>query len=268
MTRRLRRSTGRRRVKLANARSSRSRPPQLRPIDPDPGSAAAVRLEFAAEVLAELAHRKRRQGILGYTICSRRLRDALRRSGSDCARSGCASRWPIVMVDEFQDTDPVQWQVIDSAFRGHSTLVLIGDPKQAIYGFRGGDIYTYLAAARTADDRRTLDTNWRSDSDAGRRACRWCWAALQLGHPEIVVHDGRGPPPRAAAGRRTAQRAVSAAGGRPAPRSAAQRPRTIADPDRTARPHRRPTWPPTSPPCSARRRDLRRPADQPPATSR
>ena len=54
------------------------------------------------------------------------------------------------MVDEFQDTDPVQWEVISRAFRGKSTLILIGDPKQAIYAFRGGDIVTYLQAARTA----------------------------------------------------------------------------------------------------------------------
>ena len=73
-------------------------------------------------------------------------------------------RWPIVMVDEFQDTDPVQWQVIDRAFSGRSTVILIGDPKQAIYAFRGGDIVTYLEAARTAGDQKTLGTNWRSDS--------------------------------------------------------------------------------------------------------
>ncbi len=53
-------------------------------------------------------------------------------------------RWRIVLVDEFQDTDPVQWQVLDRAFTGHATLVLIGDPKQAIYAFRGGDVVTYL----------------------------------------------------------------------------------------------------------------------------
>ena len=60
-------------------------------------------------------------------------------------------RWRIVLVDEFQDTDPVQWQVLDRAFSGHATMVLIGDPKQAIYAFRGGDVVTYLAAAATAD---------------------------------------------------------------------------------------------------------------------
>lgn len=58
------------------------------------------------------------------------------------------------MVDEFQDTDPVQWQVIDRAFSGRSTLILIGDPKQAIYAFRGGDIVTYLRAAETAGQKK------------------------------------------------------------------------------------------------------------------
>ena len=63
------------------------------------------------------------------------------------ARARMRHRWPIVMVDEFQDTDRVQWEGIDRAFSGHSTVILIGDPKQAIYAFRGGDIVTYLEAA-------------------------------------------------------------------------------------------------------------------------
>ena len=73
-------------------------------------------------------------------------------------------RWRIVLVDEFQDTDPKQWEVLDRAFTGHATMVLIGDPKQAIYAFRGGDVVTYLAAAATATTRATLDTNRRSDA--------------------------------------------------------------------------------------------------------
>ncbi|MCW2866704.1 MAG: exodeoxyribonuclease subunit beta, partial [Marmoricola sp.] len=67
------------------------------------------------------------------------------------------------LVDEFQDTDPVQWAVLDRAFSGHATMVLIGDPKQAIYAFRGGDVVTYLEAADGAASRRTLAVNWRSD---------------------------------------------------------------------------------------------------------
>ena len=74
-------------------------------------------------------------------------------------------RWSVVLVDEFQDTDPVQWDVFSRAFATPGkTLVLIGDPKQAIYGFRGGDVHTYLAAAQTATTACSLPTNRRSDA--------------------------------------------------------------------------------------------------------
>ena len=96
-------------------------------------------------------------------------------------------RWPIVMVDEFQDTDPVQWKVIDRAFTDRSTLILIGDPKQAIYAFRGGDIVTYLKAAETAGVRMTLGKNWRSDGALVDRL-QTLLGGAQLGDPRIVVH--------------------------------------------------------------------------------
>ena len=92
------------------------------------------------------------------------------------------------MVDEFQDTDPVQWQVIDRAFSGRSTVILIGDPKQAIYAFRGGDIVTYLRAAETAGDKQTLGTNWRSDGALVDRL-QAVLRGAELGDPAIVVHD-------------------------------------------------------------------------------
>lgn len=160
---------------------------QLRPTDPDPESVAAVRLQFARDVLDQLDLRKRRLGILSYDDLLTRLADALEDNDSD-ARDRMRNRWPIVMVDEFQDTDPIQWQVIERAFNGHCTLVLIGDPKQAIYGFRGGDIYTYLDAARTAGQRCTLSVNWRSDKvlvDALQVVLR----GAALGDPDIVVRD-------------------------------------------------------------------------------
>src|SRR5436305_14892071 len=66
--------------------------------------------------------------------------------------------------DEFQDTVPVQWDILRRAFGdGGATLVLIGDPKQAIYAFRGADVYAYLEAAREAGSQSTLAVNWRSD---------------------------------------------------------------------------------------------------------
>ncbi|TDD58619.1 exodeoxyribonuclease V subunit beta [Kribbella antibiotica] len=150
------------------------------------GSPEGVRIEFAHAVLAEMERRKRRLGILGYDDLLTRLAAALADPDAP-ARQQMQRRWSVVMVDEFQDTDPVQWKVIDAAFNGPSTLVLIGDPKQAIYAFRGGDIATYLAAAATAGQRRTLDTNWRSDQPLVD-CLQVVLGGAQLGHQDIVVH--------------------------------------------------------------------------------
>ena len=159
---------------------------ELRPADPPSGSDPFVRVQFARAVCAELETRKRRLGILHYDDLLSRLAKALEPADSP-ARARMQRRWSIVMVDEFQDTDPVQWQVIDCAFSGHATVILIGDPKQAIYAFRGGDIVTYLHAVSTADERLTLGTNYRSDGplvDSLQAVMR----DAQLGDPRIVAH--------------------------------------------------------------------------------
>ncbi|MGV1088544.1 MAG: exodeoxyribonuclease V subunit beta [Mycobacterium sp.] len=164
---------------------------KLRPSDPEPDTYAAACIEFAGAVRAEIEIRKRRQGILGYDDLLTRLADTLEADGSP-ARMRMSRRWPIVMVDEFQDTDPVQWRVINHAFNkassGASTLVLIGDPKQAIYAFRGGDIHTYLDAADSAGEKQTMGTNWRSDAALVSRLQK-VLLGTQLGDPRIVVRD-------------------------------------------------------------------------------
>ncbi|GAA0971144.1 RecBCD enzyme subunit RecB [Nocardioides aquaticus] len=159
----------------------------LTPRDPEPGTTAAVRVGFARDVLAELERRKRRMGVLGYDDLLGRLADALADPDAP-ARQRMRTRWRVVMVDEFQDTDPVQWQVVERAFAGHATVVLIGDPKQAIYGFRGGDVVTYLQAARSAEQRCTLATNYRSDGPLVDSLLAVLRGAA-LGHPDIVVRD-------------------------------------------------------------------------------
>ena len=77
----------------------------------------------------------------------------------------------MVLIDEFQDTDRVQWEIFSTLFGGRdgdNALVLVGDPKQAIYRFRGADISVYLEAVTStqAAGRFTLDRNWRSDGAA------------------------------------------------------------------------------------------------------
>jgi exodeoxyribonuclease V beta subunit len=153
----------------------------------DVESEAGARVEFAREVRREVDRRKRRLGILSYDDLLGRLAEALTDADAP-ARERMRQRWKIVLVDEFQDTDPKQWEVLDRAFSGHATMVLIGDPKQAIYAFRGGDVVTYLAAAATATTQATLDVNRRSDSDlVGRLQVALRGAAL--GDPRIVVRD-------------------------------------------------------------------------------
>ncbi len=169
----------------------------LGPTDAEPGSRAETRVRLAGAVRHELDRRKRRLGLLSYDDLLSRLAAALEPVDSP-ARERMRQRWRIVLVDEFQDTDPVQWAVLDRAFTGHATMVLIGDPKQAIYAFRGGDVFSYLDAAETAGIRRTLAVNHRSDAPLVD-ALQALLGGAHLGDPRIAVH-----PVRARAGGRLA----------------------------------------------------------------
>ncbi len=74
-------------------------------------------------------------------------------------------RYQAAIIDEFQDTDPFQWDIFQTLFVGHMrSLCLVGDPKQSIYAFRNADLYTYLKAAECLGEksRKYLDTNYRS----------------------------------------------------------------------------------------------------------
>ena len=74
-----------------------------------------------------------------------------------------AANWGIALIDEFQDTDPLQYEIFRQIFIEQGCpLFLVGDPKQAIYSFRGADIYAYLQAAQDADRHYTLAVNYRS----------------------------------------------------------------------------------------------------------
>ncbi|MDF1605316.1 UvrD-helicase domain-containing protein [Nocardioides sp. YIM 152315] len=160
---------------------------RLEPTGEDRSTPAGRKVSFANAVRTELDRRKRRLGILSYDDLLSQLADALADEDGAAAQR-MRQRWSIVLVDEFQDTDPVQWQVLDRAFTGHATMVLIGDPKQAIYAFRGGDVTTYLQAAETAQTRQTLAVNWRSDEpllDSFQRLL----AGAALGDERIVVRD-------------------------------------------------------------------------------
>ncbi len=148
----------------------------------------AMRVRLAQRVRLEVEERKRRAKVITYDDLLTRLESTLRDESERgaAARRRLRERYAVALVDEFQDTDPTQWEIMRRAFgEGSSTLVLIGDPKQAIYAFRGADVYAYLEAARSATESSTLSTNWRSDQglvdayDALFRGAR-------LGHPGIA----------------------------------------------------------------------------------
>ena len=173
---------------LAIARAAVGDPQaRLEPVDEEAGTPAGRRVAFARAVRSEMDRRKRRLGVLSYDDLLSQLADALA-DPEAAARARMRARWSIVLVDEFQDTDPVQWQVLDRAFSGHATMVLIGDPKQAIYAFRGGDVATYLQAAETAQTTHTLGVNRRSDQ-ALLDSFQVMLRGAALGDPRIVVHD-------------------------------------------------------------------------------
>ncbi|MBC3459243.1 exodeoxyribonuclease V subunit beta [Pseudomonas mosselii] len=122
----------------------------------------------AAWVSARFEVEKRRRAEMGFDDMLLRLEHAL---GSDSGQRLAAlirEQFPVALIDEFQDTDPVQYGIFERIYRitennPDTGLFMIGDPKQAIYAFRGADIFTYLAARRaTAGRLHSLDTNYRS----------------------------------------------------------------------------------------------------------
>ena len=122
-----------------------------------------LRARLGGEVRAEVTARKLRHAIMGYDDLLTRLADTLRSAQGPAAGRQLRERYRVVLVDEFQDTDPIQWAILRLAF-ATSTLVLIGDPKQAVYSFRGADVYAYLdAALQPGLTSATLGVNWRSD---------------------------------------------------------------------------------------------------------
>ncbi|MGQ2911084.1 UvrD-helicase domain-containing protein [Aeromicrobium sp.] len=161
----------------------------LLPTDAPQGSPPDLRRRFAGAVRDESARRRLAARTLSYDDLLQRLAEALEPEASP-ARTVMRDRWRFVLVDEFQDTDPVQWQILERAFLGHATMVLVGDPKQAIYGFRGGDVDTYLRAAAQADTRRTLVENHRSDAPLVA-AVDTVLRGAALGDPEILVRPAR-----------------------------------------------------------------------------
>ncbi|MFT3487500.1 exodeoxyribonuclease V subunit beta, partial [Klebsiella pneumoniae] len=116
------------------------------------------------EIRDAVAREKRRRGELGFDDMLSRLDEALRGDSGETLASAIRQRFPVAMIDEFQDTDPQQYRIFRRIWRRQpeTALLLIGDPKQAIYAFRGADIFTYMKARGDVAAHYPLATNWRS----------------------------------------------------------------------------------------------------------
>ncbi|WP_318363824.1 exodeoxyribonuclease V subunit beta [Enterobacter sp.] len=123
-----------------------------------------VLVKAMKEIREAVAREKRRRGALGFDDMLSRLDSALQSENGDALAAAIRQRFPVAMIDEFQDTDPQQYRIFRRIWRQQpdTALLLIGDPKQAIYAFRGADIFTYMKARSEVSAHYTLDTNWRS----------------------------------------------------------------------------------------------------------
>ncbi|MBF6100422.1 UvrD-helicase domain-containing protein [Nocardia cyriacigeorgica] len=155
---------------------------------PDTDDLAGERVAFALAVRAETERRKRLAGLRDFDDLLVLLHEVLtdpEHGPRACLR--IRDRFRVALVDEFQDTDPLQWDILRRVFHGHTTMVLVGDPKQAIYAFRGAEVLSYLDAVGHAETRRELTVNWRSDAGL-LSAIDQVMGGAALGHDAITVY--------------------------------------------------------------------------------
>ncbi|MEE4242541.1 MAG: exodeoxyribonuclease V subunit beta [Desulfopila sp.] len=120
-----------------------------------------IRRRFASYLLEETEKRLQRKSAMSYDDLIVRLHRAVH-EGKNLVQV-IRQRYDAALIDEFQDTDGLQWGIFNTIFGGgEHFLYLIGDPKQAIYGFRGADIYSYFKAKHQAEHHLTLQRNYRS----------------------------------------------------------------------------------------------------------
>lgn len=131
-------------------------------------SLAGLKLELIRWVNAELARRRSQERVRSFDDLLTELGHALADAqGGPQLAAAVARSFRVALIDEFQDTDPIQYDIFRHCFAlQQRPLFLVGDPKQAIYSFRGADIFAYLDAREDAPatQQYSLDTNRRSDA--------------------------------------------------------------------------------------------------------
>ncbi|AJK45594.1 exodeoxyribonuclease V subunit beta [Burkholderia plantarii] len=143
---------------------------------------------WLAEAPARLVEKKRTRRVVSFDDLLANLHHAL--ATHPWLADTLRRRYPAALIDEFQDTDPLQFEIFDTIFAPDGPLFLVGDPKQAIYSFRAADLHTYLAARASARSCYTLAVNQRS-TPAIVDACNRVFTA----NPHAFVLDDLDYPP-------------------------------------------------------------------------
>ncbi len=126
----------------------------------------ALKLKLLNIADESLRQKKHQHQVLSFDDLLINLYEALKGRNAQSLIKLIRRKFQAALIDEFQDTDPVQYNIFHTIFGSdEQILFLIGDPKQAIYSFRGADIFTYMSAYHHAQQRYTLPTNWRSEPD-------------------------------------------------------------------------------------------------------
>lgn len=168
---------------------------------PDPN--VAIRIHAATRVARRLSVLKRQARSFGFADMLERLDQALSGPHGSRLRERILTQYPVALIDEFQDTSPLQYRLFDALYRTahndpRTALLLIGDPKQSIYGFRGADIYSYLQARRATTGRHyVLGTNYRSTEPLVEAVNHWFERAenqVEVQVPELPDADDGAPP--------------------------------------------------------------------------
>ena len=166
------------------------------PMGPSSVPVADATARFTEDVVATLRERLESEGELTFDELVRRMDLTLDPArGGDVAARQLRERMRLVLVDEMQDTDAVQWRILQRAFLldaqrvgPASDVVIVGDPKQSIYRFRGADIDAYLEASASAgDQQRSLADNWRSSAPL-LGALDVMMRGAHFGGPRIAYH--------------------------------------------------------------------------------
>ena len=153
--------------------------------------APLLRQHAAGQVGRRLLHLKRQSGSFGFADMLQRLDIALAGEHGERLRQRILAQYPVALIDEFQDTSPLQYSLFNRIYDTQANardraLLLIGDPKQSIYGFRGADIHSYLQARAATQGRHyALDVNYRS-THALVQAVNHCFGQAEHSQPQAA----------------------------------------------------------------------------------